>query len=228
MDQRNKMSDENKPGIKVTKNGPYVVTGVVPLSKQIVISDIDGDPLEWRAGQTYPVQENYALCRCGRSQKYPFCDGAHKQVNFEGTETADKTPYMKKARKIDGPELTLTDCEELCVGAGFCDRAGGIWNLVENSQNSEARKIAIEEGKNCPSGRLVVWDKQGKPQEPGYAPSIGLMEDPETGLVGPFLVRGGIPIESADGQTYEKRNRVTLCRCGKSENKPFCDGSHAD
>ena len=33
-------------------------------------------------------------------------------------------------------------------------------------------------------------------------------------------------MESADGTTYEIRNRVTLCRCGASQNKPFCDGSH--
>ena len=227
--ERNKtVSDEKKPRIKVTKNGPYVVTGGVPLSKQIVVSDAEGVPLEWHTGQKSPAQESYALCRCGKSRNKPFCDGMHTQVNFDGTETADNTPYLKKARKVEGPELTLTDCQELCVGAGFCDRAAGTWSLVENSQNPEAKKTAIEEGKNCPSGRLVVWDKQGQPQEPEYEPSIGLMEDPGNGVVGPILVRGGIPIESADGTVYEKRNRVTLCRCGRSKNKPFCDGSHAD
>jgi CDGSH-type Zn-finger protein len=41
-------------------------------------------------------------------------------------------------------------------------------------------------------------------------------------------VRGGIAITSADGYTYEVRNRVTLCRCGHSKNKPFCDGTHSD
>jgi CDGSH-type Zn-finger protein len=43
---------------------------------------------------------------------------------------------------------------------------------------------------------------------------------------GPIWVRGGIEIESAEGHAYQVRNRVTLCRCGKSQNKPFCDGSH--
>ena len=37
----------------------------------------------------------------------------------------------------------------------------------------------------------------------------------------------GIQIESEDGTLYEVRNRVTLCRCGKSSNMPFCNGSHA-
>jgi CDGSH-type Zn-finger protein len=39
-------------------------------------------------------------------------------------------------------------------------------------------------------------------------------------------VLGGIPVETADGFTYEARNRQLLCRCGASLNKPFCDGSH--
>jgi CDGSH-type Zn-finger protein len=40
-------------------------------------------------------------------------------------------------------------------------------------------------------------------------------------------VRGGIRVESEDGTPYERRNRMTLCRCGKSANMPFCNGSHA-
>jgi hypothetical protein len=44
---------------------------------------------------------------------------------------------------------------------------------------------------------------------------------------GPLWVRGGIPVIAADGQAYEVRIRMTLCRCGKSENKPFCNGAPA-
>jgi hypothetical protein len=73
---------------------------------------------------------------------------------------------------------------------------------------------------------LVTWDKNGKAIEPVFKPSIGLITDPKTGKLGPLWARGGIPVESADGFTYEVRNRVTLCRCGKSLNKPFCDGRH--
>jgi CDGSH-type Zn-finger protein len=39
-------------------------------------------------------------------------------------------------------------------------------------------------------------------------------------------VKGGVQIKSSDGFVYEPRNRVTLCRCGQSGNKPFCDGTH--
>ena len=66
----------------------------------------------------------------------------------------------------------------------------------------------------------------GQAIEPDLEPSISLIENPQTGTSGPIWVKGRIPIESADGFEYESRNRVTLCRCGKSNNKPFCDGSH--
>jgi iron-binding CDGSH zinc finger protein len=67
----------------------------------------------------------------------------------------------------------------------------------------------------------------GKAIEPHLEPSIGLVQDTAQGISGPVWVRGGIPVVAADGTTYEVRNRVTLCRCGASSNKPFCDGSHA-
>ena len=53
------------------------------------------------------------------------------------------------------------------------------------------------------------------------------MEDPGIKVSGPIWVKGGIKIISSDNKTYEIRNRVTLCRCGQSKNKPFCDGTHA-
>ena len=212
--------------IRTSKNGPYLVSGGIPLAKQIIGIDAAGYSYEWREGKKYPSKDNYALCRCGRSKNKPFCDGTHIKVNFNGTETANRKSYLDQAKRIDGPALELTDVRELCAAARFCDRAGGIWNLTQQSMDSEAKRIAIEEAGNCPSGRLVVWDKKGKAIEPKFEPSIGLVEDPQEGMRGPIWVRGGIPVESTDGSTYEIRNRVALCRCSRSSNKPFCDGSH--
>ena len=74
----------------------------------------------------------------------------------------------------------------------------------------------------------MVWDKQrGAALEPDLAQSIGLIEDPAEACSGPIWLRGGIALIAADGTEYEVRNRVTLCRCGESKNKPFCDGAHA-
>jgi CDGSH-type Zn-finger protein len=220
------MENGKRTKVKVTQNGPYLVSGSLPLSVQAVVCDDQKNPVKWSTGEQYPQTEAYALCRCGKSKNKPFCDGTHVQDRFDGMETADNIPYVDAAEKIKGPELDLSDRENLCVGAAFCERAGNIWNLVPGSDNPDARKIAIEEGTHCPSGRLVLWDKDGNAIEPDFEPSIGLMVNPETGMVGPILVRGSVPVESAQGVVYEKRNRVTLCRCGKSKNKPFCDGSH--
>jgi hypothetical protein len=130
-------------------------------------------------------------------------------------------------KNFEGPELKLTDNIDLCMYAGFCLRDGNIWNLTIHSDYPNHKDIAIEEAANCPSGRLVVWDKNGLPIEPEFNPSIAITENEEN-TPGPIWVRGKILIESVDGRKYELRNRVTLCRCGKSRNKPLCDGSHLD
>jgi CDGSH-type Zn-finger protein len=221
------------PRIRILANGPYIVSGGVPLTDQIVCLDDYGQPRGWREGRSYPVPESYALCRCGRSQQMPFCDGSHTAGRFDGTESAADTPYLAQAEEITGPALTLTDAESFCIGAGFCDRAGGTWALTRRSDVPQARQTAIEEACDCPSGRLVAWDRDGRAIEPDFEPSLGLVvsetdEGPDrTDGVGPLWVRGGIPVESSDGTVYEVRNRMTLCRCGRSSNKPFCDGSHS-
>jgi CDGSH-type Zn-finger protein len=214
--------------ITVTPDGPYFVSGRVPLAERSIVSDAEGTACEWRAGKKLPAGESYSLCRCGHSDEKPFCSGAHVEVGFDGAETASRKTQREQAEIIKGPALTLADAEALCAGARFCHRAGGIWNLVPRSDDPEAKRIAIEEAADCPAGRLVVGDKEGKTIEPQFAPSIEVVEDPYAGVSGPLWVRGGIPVESADGTPYEVRNRVTLCRCGRSGNKPFCDGSHAE
>jgi uncharacterized Fe-S cluster protein YjdI len=146
---------------------------------------------------------------------------------FNGTETASSELYLENVKEYLGPELKLTDRRELCVGAAFCVRDAGIKNLTVYSDRPGFREIAIEEAANCPSGRLVVWDKHDNPIEPDYEPSIVITEH-EDGLPGPLWIRGEVEIESVDGIIYEKRNHVTLCRCGESLNKPLCDGSHFD
>jgi CDGSH-type Zn-finger protein len=212
--------------VKITTDGPYVVTGGVPLSEQVICVDDDGQPHGWKEGRRYPVQETYALCRCGHSQHEPYCDGSHERVDFDGTETATNTPYMRQAKQCEGPDLRLTDVRGFCIGAGFCDREGGTWELTRESADPKAKQTAIEEACDCPSGRLVAWEKDGNAIEPELEPSICLIKDTQAKKMGPLWVRGGIAVESSDGRTYEVRNRVTLCRCGRSSNKPFCDGSH--
>lgn len=218
---------KNKQKVKISKNGPYFVSGNVPLVKVIALVGKEGDPEEWKKGKEYPKQEEYVLCRCGKSQNKPYCDQTHLKIGFDGKETASRKEYLKQAKEISGPELDLTDAENLCAEARFCHLAKGTWHNVKKSDNPDSKKIAIQTACNCPSGRLVVWDKKtGQPIELEFEPSIALIEDPQEKVSGPIWLKGGVELESADGTKYETRNRVTLCRCGKSHNKPFCDGSH--
>src|ERR1035438_7919690 len=152
----------------------------------------------------------------------------HGRPPSDGTKPAGREPYLEQAETIEGQTMLLTDAESLCAFARFCDPKGRIWNLVKQTDNAEARRLVEYEAGHCPAGRLVAWDrKTGKAIEPKFEPSLGLIEDTAKQVSGPIWVRGGIPVVSADGKAYEIRNRLTLCRCGKSANKPFCDGAHA-
>jgi CDGSH-type Zn-finger protein len=215
--------------ISITKNGPYVVSGNLPLNKEIIVVDKEGVPVKWKKGKKYPKCNDCALCRCGKSDNKPYCDGTHAKIKFDGTETASKKPYMRQAGKVTGPNLVLTDATEFCALGRFCEKGKGVWESTRESDNPKCKKDAIQESCDCPSGRLVIWDKKtGKAIEPKFKQSISLVEDPDREVSGPIWVKGGVPIESAEGKKYEIRNRVTLCRCGKSTNKPFCDGSHIE
>lgn len=219
-------AEKDRMKIKILKNGPYMVSGNVPLIEEIMTADEEGNVCEWHEGVKYPLKERYTICRCGASKNKPFCDGTHVKINFDGTETASKENYMERARKLEVKDFILNDVWDLCDHSRFCLRGGGIRELLK-SEDPKDIELAIQEAKSCPSGRLVLWDKKtGQPIEPDFEPSIVLVNDPQKQCDGPVWVRGGIPIESADGSTYEVRNRVTICRCGKSENKPFCDGRH--
>jgi len=218
-------ASSNECIIKVSKNGPYIVSGKIPIFEYAINCDSKGIPINWILGKEYPVREKYELCRCGQSKNKPFCDGTHADINFNGTETADLE--HSQAKEINGPELILKDVEKLCASARFCHRSGEIWEHIPKSDNPEIKKIAIRNSCDCPSGRLLLRDKKtGKSIEPELGRSIALVADPFMGVNGPIWVRGAIPIQSSDGKIYERRNRVTLCRCGKSLNKPFCDSSH--
>ena len=99
---------------------------------------------------------------------------------------------------------------------------------MSETDNAEQRAVVEHQGSHCPSGRLVVTPHgTAEAIEVAFDPSIVLLEDPQENASGPIWARGGIALQSADGFTYETRNRMTLCRCGQSNNKPFCDGTHA-
>lgn len=215
--------------IKVTPDGPYLVYGKPPIDQEIIVPNEEGSSWVYRKGTGFPSdKEPVALCRCGFSKHKPFCDGSHRGADWDPRETAPHRPLLEDAEEFEGPALLMADNEQYCAFARFCDAYGRIWNIVQAARNEEEIELARHETGHCPSGRLVLFEKQThKVFEPPFDPSIGIIEDPGIKVSGPIWVKGGIRIEGADGRSYEIRNRVTLCRCGQSSNKPFCDGTHA-
>jgi CDGSH-type Zn-finger protein len=216
---------DNKQKIAITKDGPYIVSGNIPLDKEFIETGKDGIPTHWGMGQKFPLKETYSLCRCGKSKNMPFCDGAHVKAGFKGTETAGHKTFAEMNDPTIGPDLIMDDAASFCAAALFCHR-GDAWTMAEKSDDASSKKIAIEDAFLCPSGRIVAKEKNGTVLEPNLEKSISIVEDTAHMVSGPLWVKGGIQVIGSDGQPYEIRNRVTLCRCGKSMNKPFCDGTH--
>lgn len=209
--------------IIISKDGPYIVEGRIPLNRL----DVKGKnkiPYEYTEVEKFENKNQYALCRCGLSKKKPFCDGSHKD-RFNGALTYKDEDYYQNARTVEGKDFILYDNKSLCSGARFCMSDETTWILISSS-DTQKRDIAVRQVHNCPSGRLVLRSKDGELMEPKLEPSISLLEDSLLKVSGPVWVKGGIPVEYEEGKTYKIRNRVTLCRCGQSKNKPLCDRSH--
>jgi CDGSH-type Zn-finger protein len=166
--------------ILITENGPYVVSGMIPLTEQELALNADGNTWDFADTDTEAPQhsESYALCRCGQSGEKPFCDGTHARIGFDGSETASRRPFADDAELSVGPELDLADDRALCAFARICDGHGRIWNLVLETNDAEKRAIVAHQGSHCPSGRLVVTAHgAAQPIELAFDASIVLFFD---------------------------------------------------
>ncbi len=205
------MPDEtNAQKISVLNGGPYRVEGGVPLL------DHEGTGIE--------APPAYSLCRCGGSKNKPICDGTHKSNNFNGQEFASKDTASDRTKSYSGEGVTIHDDRSRCSHAGVCSEAlSAVFKFgVEpwiNPNGAEADEIIRVVGL-CPSGALTYsLSASSEPVESPEGPSITVARD------APLAVRG-VQVVAGDGEAYDNRERQTLCRCGGSRMKPFCDGSH--
>ena len=219
------MSDQHDgPQITVRPNGPYLVSGGVPVSRRRVVASELAEPLEWQTGERFEPKPMVALCRCGGSASKPFCDGTHARNGFDGTEQASTTTYDERAKAYDrGTKIVVRDDRSICEHAGFCgNHATNVWKMVTPAIDDTIVPLADDgDDGHCPCGALTMRTVDGADVEPELASAIGVIDD------GPLVVTGGLAVQRADGEPFEARNRMTLCRCGASASKPLCDGSHA-
>lgn len=215
------MSDEQQ--ITVAANGPYLVSGSVPITSKRPIVSEHGEPLTWKtdAGADEP-RERVALCRCGESSNKPYCDGTHARVDFDGSEHAPDGDYADRAKSYGGDGIEVFDDRPICVHAGFCgNQVTNVWKMAAKTGDTRIRAQAMAMIERCPSGALT-YAVDGETIEPGLPTEVAVIPD------GPLWVTGGLELTLSDGTVIETRNRVTLCRCGHSAQKPLCDGSHKD
>jgi CDGSH-type Zn-finger protein len=95
-------SKQSNAKIEVTKDGPYLVSGGLPLSEPWIVTDAEAGSLDYPEETKYPTQSQYSLCRRSQSANKPFCGGTHKKVQFDGTETASHQPYPRQVETIEG------------------------------------------------------------------------------------------------------------------------------
>ena len=194
--------------IEPIENGPLKVTGLTRFRNS------RGEPIATRKA--------VFLCRCGASKTKPFCDGAHVGIGFTGDKSDDRVP--DKLESYRGASLTLNDNRGACSHAGHCTRGlPAVWrSAVEpwiDPDGADAEAI-VEVVRRCPSGALSYDRGEGVETDYHETPEIQISRD------GPYEVRGGIALEGAALGAGASREHYTLCRCGASKNKPFCDGSH--
>ena len=218
--------------IVIRPNGPYKVHGDVPLVRKTQVVSEYGEPLTWKRGEVLKTtDEPYFLCRCGHSGDKPFCDASHREADFDDTETADTGLTAERQVTYAGGTHIAVKCDEsLCSESGFCgNRLTDVQQMVPHTDDTSVRAQVIAMVERCPSGSLTYSIEAGEADvEPDLPRQIAVTTEitSDGPVAGPLWVTGYIPIERADGQPLETRNRVALCCCGLSKDKPLCDGAH--
>jgi CDGSH-type Zn-finger protein/truncated hemoglobin YjbI len=202
--------------IQSALNGPYLVTNVDTL-------------LNW-LGELLPTRPQMALCRCGGSANKPFCDGTHARIGFTAQKDPKRVPDRRDA--YVGTAITVLDNRGICAHSGFCtDRLNTVFHVGEEpfaTPNGARMDEIIRAVRACPSGALSyalggTEIRDGVDQ--ARPPAIEVSKD------GPYRLTGNIALKDGRGNDEPRnigasREHYSLCRCGHSQNKPFCSGMH--
>ena len=219
--------------IIIKRDGSYHVEGGVPLVHKTQVVSEYGEPLTWEKDKEFEAKEAYSLCRCGHSNNKPYCDGTHNEIEFDGTETADTRPTADRQFVDDNGEgIVVKKDGYLCMLSGFCgNRQTNIDQMVSDTAEPRVRAEIMAMIDRSPSGAYAYSIHPGEADVEAdlHVQIAATTEITADGAIqGPLWVTGNIPVERADGKPFETRNRVTLCCCGESHNKPLCDGTHRE
>ena len=204
----------SKPAIACLPNGPYYLLNDL---EPVLVPNLQNSK-----GESLSSVRGVALCRCGGSKNKPFCDGTHGLNGFSDKKLADGSQNKRVSYK--GKRITIHDNRGICSHAGFCtERLAAVFRMRKEpwiDPDGAAAGEIIETIKRCPSGALSYSIDGVEHRDQEQPPKVTVTKD------GPYAVTGGIKLM---GQTMGERaseEHYTLCRCGASKNKPFCDGSH--
>ncbi len=202
------MTEDEKPTIQPTRNGPYLVESLGTLKNS--------------KGEDLKSSPTMMLCRCGGSNNKPHCDGTHVKIGFSDQKEPDRIP--DRTDDYEGEDITIHDNRGVCSHRGYCtDNAPKVFRMgIEPwiDPDTQDAEETIRVVRMCPSGALGYTKEGVLFKDWDHEQRIIVTKD------GPYDVQGYVDLEDPDGNTPESKEHYTLCRCGHSKNKPFCNGQH--
>lgn len=204
----------NLPKIACLPNGPYYLLNdpephVVPH-------------LQKAGGEACATVTGVALCRCGGSANKPFCDGTHGKNGFSDANLSHGA--LNKRMDYVGKQITIHDNRAICAHAGHCtDALTAVFKLHQEpwiDPDGAVVEVIIDTIQKCPSGALSYTVASVEHRDQERVPMVTVTKN------GPYAITGAIELLGQNFAESASREHYTLCRCGASKNKPFCDGSH--
>ena len=204
--------------VQAARNGPYLVTNVPRVLTHL--------------GEKLPAPPQLALCRCGGSARKPFCDGSCASNGFTDEKDPNRVPDRRDT--YPGEQVTIFDNRGLCQHSGFCtDRLPTVFRASQEpfvAPSGGRMDEIIRAVRDCPSGALSFGfdDTEARSEvdrDNTREPAVEITKD------GPYRITGGIELTDANGKPMPRNTGASLehyalCRCGHSQNKPYCSGMH--
>jgi CDGSH-type Zn-finger protein/truncated hemoglobin YjbI len=210
------VQSSTEPEIRVALDGPYVVANIHKFRNWL--------------GEELALKPEMELCRCGQSSTKPFCDGTHATTSFSGADDPKRVPDRRDT--YEGQQIEIFDNRGICAHSGFCtDRLASVFHVGQEpfiAPSGGRLDEIIQAVRACPSGALSygIDGVEARAQVDRARPaSVEVSKD------GPYRITGGVRLVDELGNDVPRiegssREHFSLCRCGHSQNKPFCSGMH--